>query len=154
MELDILRYIAIVLANSILFIAAKVVYNYTLASRRELKKGEWKGILPMHVYLISTSYCLLIVASLYRHIQHIGEAITPTFVLSVTAYGTGLIALWVILRYEERRVKAGRMQDDTETQILRQTIQSMLEEDGLIIEQDVKGAINQTRRRTDKRRKN
>lgn len=65
------------------------------------------GIVPYHVWLISLSYCLLVVASLLDMVERFGTPLTWRVPVWAVAYTTGLLAVWVILDYQRRRVHRG-----------------------------------------------
>lgn len=108
---DTIRFFLIVLASVLIGIVARVIQQYYIASRRALKIGDFRGLLPMHVWLIGTSYSLLIIGSMIYHVINIGTTPDAYLAVNSAAYTLGLVALWLILRFQNRRVKHGRIVD-------------------------------------------
>lgn len=108
---DLVRFVLVVIASLLVGATARVVQQYYRASRRAFKQGDFRGLLPTHVWLIGLSYILLILGTVSQHILHLGDR--PDFYLAMNsaAYTCGAIALWLILRYENRRVKDGHLED-------------------------------------------
>lgn len=108
---DTIRFILIVLASVLIGTVARIIQQYYKASRRAFRTGDFRGLLPMHVWLIGSSYVLLLVGSMMYHIIHLGQRPDAYLAVNAAAYSLGLVALWVILRFQNRRVKAGRLVD-------------------------------------------
>lgn len=108
---DTIRFFLIVLASVLIGVVARVIQQYYIASRLALKTGDFRGLLPMHVWLIGTSYVLLLVGSMMYHVIHIGTTPDAYLAVNAAAYSLGLVALWIILRFQNRRVRAGKLVD-------------------------------------------
>lgn len=108
---DTVRFVLVVLASVLIGIVARVIQQYYRASRRAFKVGDFRGLLPLHVWLVGSSYSLLVLGSMMYHVIHLGERPDVYLAVNAAAYSLGLVALWIILRFQNRRVRAGRLVD-------------------------------------------
>lgn len=114
---DLLRWATISMAATIVGVTLKVLQLHYIASSKAFRKGDVRGILPMHVWLISSSYIILILATVSQNIARIGDRPTVHLAINSISYTLGLIALWLILRYQRRKTGTEslpyRRKDDT-----------------------------------------
>lgn len=101
---DIMRFVLVVLATLLIAVTARVIQQYYRASRAAMKEGDFRGILPTHVWLIGVSYVLLVAGSVVHHIVSLRTDPDVYLAINTAAYTSGAIALWLILRFENRRV--------------------------------------------------
>lgn len=101
---DIMRFILVVLATLLIAVTARIIQQYYRASRAAMKEGDFRGILPTHVWLIGISYVLLVVGSAVHHIISLRTDPDAYLAINTAAYTSGAIALWLIVRFENRRV--------------------------------------------------
>lgn len=108
---DTIRFFLVALASVLIGVVARVIQQYYIASRRALRVGDFRGLLPMHVWLIGSSYTLLLVGTMMYHIIHLGTTPDAYLAVNAAAYSLGLVALWIILRFQNRRVRHGKLVD-------------------------------------------
>lgn len=108
---DLFRFVLVSVAAILIGVAARVILQYYRAARYAMRMGDFRGILPTHVWLITTSYVLLVVGSMIYHITHLERSPDVYLAIDGAAYATGAIALWLILRFESRRVEEGQLAD-------------------------------------------
>lgn len=108
---DLVRFMLVTMASVLIGVTTRVILQYYRASRYAMKQGDFRGILPMHVWLISISYITLILGSVIHHVISLNTYPDAYLALNSIAYTTGAVALWLILRFESRRVVEGRMEE-------------------------------------------
>lgn len=114
---DIVRWVIISMAAIIVGVTSRVLQLHYIASSKALRKGDARGILPLHVWLISSSYIILILSTVYQNIINIGDEPNVYLASNAISYTLGLVALWLILRYQKRKTGIPslpyRRKDDT-----------------------------------------
>lgn len=108
---DVVRFVLISLAAVIVGATIRVIQHYYRAYRGAMKRGDFRGILPMHVWLIGSSYVLLVIGSVGHNVSHLGKSPTLYLAVNSAAFPLGVVALSLIHRFEQRRVKAGELED-------------------------------------------
>lgn len=108
---DIVRFFLISLAAVLVGATVRIIQQYYRASRYAVHHGDFRGILPTHVWLIGISYVLLILGSVFHHFISLDTEPDAYLALNAAAYSTGAVALWLIMKFENRRVHAGRLED-------------------------------------------
>lgn len=114
---NIVRWVIISMAAIIVGVTAKVLQLHYIASTRAFRKGDVRGILPAHVWMISSSYIILVLSTVYQNISNIGGRPNIYLASNAAAYTLGIVALWLILRYQKRKTGIPslpyRREDDT-----------------------------------------
>ncbi len=100
---DLLRAYVLVAAAVLTGVVAKTVLRYLQAWR--LTWGSSRGLLPLHVWTVGSSYVLFLLLATYVSLVHLGERPGLDLLVNVAAFTLGLLALVSIFRFEDRRVK-------------------------------------------------
>lgn len=108
---DIVRFVLVTMASVLVGVTARVIQQYYKASRAAMREGDFRGILPTHVWLIGISYVMLVIGSAIRHIVSLDTNPDAYLAVNAVAYTTGAIALWLILKFENRRVQGGHLKE-------------------------------------------
>lgn len=107
---DVLRTVAFTAGGAAFLMSALIVILYGrryLADRRLAKAQgrqdlHWRGLLPMHVVLIGSSYLLLILLALLGIYEAVGTPFQWRTLARTVAVLTGAVALWQMLRWQRR----------------------------------------------------
>jgi hypothetical protein len=107
---DVLRLVDLSLAVLILSAISLVLPTYFIAWRKSPKK---MGLLPKHVWLISTSYFLVVVSAGINNIARIGSSFSGFSLLNFVAFSIGVYALYTILEFERKRITTVEERDQS-----------------------------------------
>lgn len=108
---DLIRFVLISMAAVITGATAQIIRHYYKAYRGAMKRGDFRGILPMHVWMIGSSYMLLVFGAVSQNIIQIGHDPNIYLALNAAAFPLGVTALSLIHRYEYRQVRHGELLD-------------------------------------------
>jgi hypothetical protein len=118
---DLLRVAALILGVASVGTAAVVSVAYYGAWRRERQRAKrtgmpwrWRGLLPLHVWLVGTSHSTLVLATMAEMMMRLRDELTwRPFVYGV-AYALSAYAMWTVLGHERARAvsKAPDTSDD------------------------------------------
>ena len=102
-------YRMVLLSLSSFLIGSTLVISARYFFAWRVRRNDWRGLLPLHVFVVALSYDLMMVYSTVETYLRIGDnADVPWWraALLVPAYITGFIAMWSIARLAaQRRLK-------------------------------------------------
>lgn len=102
---DIVRVFVLLGGALVVGIALIVVRDYAriyLAHRRS-GEAKWRGLLPLHVAMIGTSYLLFVVGVLSEAVGRLHQPLTWRAPVYLVATYAGAYALWAILSSTRHR---------------------------------------------------
>ena len=109
---NVIRYSCIFLEFTIIAMTSKIVYVYYRAYR--VHRGEARGLLPHHVWMIGLSYIFLSLATTSYQLELIDTHPTWRSILVLIALFFGVTALFQMLSYQNLKLKTPpeRIEDD------------------------------------------
>lgn len=93
-------------ATLIILYALIVIVSYFQAYRVDRYKKARTGLLPTHVWLIGSSYILLLIYAMLTMHERSNDHLTYHVFLLVPAFIAGIGAMTAILKYEQLRYRA------------------------------------------------
>lgn len=102
---DIIRFVDIVLAVVVVGAVLAVIRLHWRAWRAA---PAGHGLVPLHVWLISTAHLCFVVGTATRLWQTLGESASWQIWLYMAGSAVTLAALWIIAKYQGRRVTETR----------------------------------------------
>ena len=101
---DVARTAILMMAVMLIIIIAATIRIYYKASRIAIAKGDSRGILAAHVWLIGVFTIGLIASTAYQNVVQYGQPPSLYLLSNGVLYPLGLVAMWLILRFEDRRI--------------------------------------------------
>ncbi len=108
---DIARTVILMMAVMLIIIIAATIRTYYKASRIAIAKGDSRGILAAHVWLVGVFTIGLIASTAYQNVVQYGQPPSLYLLSNGVLYPVGLVALWLILRFEDRRIHGPAVTD-------------------------------------------
>lgn len=107
---DVMR---IILALLFCGIAAQIIwilfyYGRVYQAIKVAKNKNKKGMLPLHVLVVSVLFLALAAEALWHHFSRLGLPGDNLIWYDVVVFGGSNYGIWLVLRYEYLRHKAGR----------------------------------------------
>jgi hypothetical protein len=98
---DALRYLSFVLWAILVGFTIGILYLYRQASKLHTHA---RGILANHVRLVSITFGIAITECCAQNLQRLGTGFSWYIVINLLLFSLGIVALWLILIFENRRV--------------------------------------------------
>lgn len=83
-----------------------VIVSYFKAWRIARYREARAGLLPKHVWLIGTSYLIILADSIFSLIERLHKPLTPHTFIVLPGYVLGCMALHTILKFERLRYES------------------------------------------------
>lgn len=98
------RMILLSLSSFLIGATAVISVRYFIAWRE--RRADWRGLLPMHVALVTTSYDLMLIYATIETMLRISDDADVVWwrgALLIPAYITGYVSMWAISRLAAKR---------------------------------------------------